>query len=381
MPMTPPRSSEMSAPVLTQLDVNRLLADPSAESRMHVLARVANHYNQQEFGAREYEVAEQIFRLLMKDVVLAVRESLAQHIRQNSRIPRDIILHAAHDVESVAVPVLTDSPVFSDADLVAIIEANKDLTKLLAITRREHVSSRVSDALVEVNHPDVVDSLVHNDGAEISEHAYGKIVDEFHGDKDVMQSLANRAKLPMMIIERLVHEASAAIAIQLKKKYKLTDAQLKTDATEAHDDTLLYLLSNRVTDSEMLALVEQMKQDHRLNSTLIMKGLCRGQLAFFAASLACLAGISMTNATLLLNDKGGLGFRGLYAKAGLPESMVNAAFLVFQSAQSLSHVEVVPGSRIYANRLAEVVLQEVGNDNILHMPYFIALIRQPIRPH
>ena len=72
----------------------------------------------QGFAGREREIAEQIFRLLVKDTALAVREALAARIKNNPEIPRDIVLHMAADVEQVAVPVLEASAVFSDADLV-----------------------------------------------------------------------------------------------------------------------------------------------------------------------------------------------------------------------------------------------------------------------
>lgn len=374
-------SPDESVPVLTQLDVDRLLADPSADSRMHVLNRVYHHYEEEAFGEREHAVAEQIFRLLMKDVVIAVREALSQHIQHNPNIPRDIALYVSQDIESVAVPMLTHSPVLSDSDLVAIIEANSDLSKLLAITKREALSHRVSEALVEVKHPDVVESLVRNEKADISDQTYSKILEHFRGEQPVMQAMVDRAHIPLQIVQRLVHETSAAVAAQLKHKYKLSDDQLKKDTSETQEDVLLYLLANRVSEQEMHVLVTQMHVDHRLTPTLVMKGLCRGQLNFFTTALACLAGIPVENASRLLSDKGNLGFDGLYAKAGLPESMHAASYLVFQSVRELAEDDVVPGSRLYANRLAEHVLQSVGQENILQMPHFIALIRQPIQPH
>ena len=380
---TPPTPSEnRSELILTRLDVDRLLADPSPASRVAVLERVSNHYNNDTFNDRERDVAEQIFRLLMKDAVIAVRETLSDRIQHNTTIPRDIVLHIAKDIESVALPVIAHSPVFSDADLVALVEASKELSKLLTISRRDHISPRVSDALVETNNPQVVSSLLTNETAAINQRAFEKIVDEFRGEQSVMQTMLDRRQLPLGVVERLVNEASGAIAAQLKEKYQLTDAQMKGEAVNARDDVLLYLLSNHVDEEEIHTLVVKMEAEQRLTSSLIMTALCRGQLAFFTIAMATISGVSIENTKRLLGDKGDLGFRGIYEKSGFPESMLRASYLVLRGVQQLVHTEdAIAGSRMYANRLVEHVMREVGDENVQHLPYFIALIRQTIQRH
>jgi len=367
--------------VLTQEDVDRLLSDPSPESRMSVLDHVSKHYNRHSFGEREREVAEQIFRLLMKDVVLAVRETLAIKIQDNSEIPRDVILQLANDSDTVSMPILMHSTVLSDADLIQIIESNADLTKLLAITKRSHLSSHVSEALVETNHADIIGSLVKNQGAQIKEDLFEKIIHDFRNDKHVIDALAHRDRMPMTVVERLVHVASHTMAEHIKSKYRLTDHQMQSGAAAAQEDVLLYMLSNDVAEAELVAMVEQMSSQARLTPTLIAKGLCRGQLNFFIAALARLAGIPYQNAQRLISDKGDLGYDGIYAKTKLPDSMRPAIRLVLRGVQSLEHDDAIPGSRLYANRLADYILQQVGQENILHLPHFLALIRQPIKPH
>jgi len=99
-------SATLSATILTASDVERLLKDDSADSRVSVLEKVSKHYNADNFGERERDIAEQIFRLLMKDTVVRVRETLSERIRENPNIPRDIVFHMANDVDSVALPVL-----------------------------------------------------------------------------------------------------------------------------------------------------------------------------------------------------------------------------------------------------------------------------------
>ena len=366
--------------ILTPIDVERLLKDGSEDSRASVLEKVAANYNRDAFAEREHVIAEQIFRLLMKDAAIHVREMLAQLLKNNEHIPRDIALHLAADVDSVALPMLAESTVFSDADLVSIIEASRDISKLLTISQREGVSVRVSDALVETRYPDVVKSLLDNEGATIGERALERIVDDFQGEPQVMEAMVARHQLPLPVVERLVTEASAAIAEQLKSKYNLTEEQLSKEA--ARDGVLMKLLTQDVTDAEIVTLVAQMAAENRLTPSLVMTALCRGQFAFFAGALAQFAGIPIANARKLLADKGELGFRGLYHKSGLPEGMYEAVRLLARVVQELSEDgDAIPGSLLYANRLVERVMFMAGNQPIEYLPYFIALIRQNVPKH
>lgn len=375
------KNDDMNPVILTPLDVERLLTDSSEESRVGVLDKVAVHYNRAAFADREHQIAEQIFRLLMKDAAIRVRETLAERIKENEAIPRDIVLHMANDVDSVSLPLLATSRAFSDADLVSIVEASRDISKLLTISKRDGVSARVSDALVETHYPEVVSTLLSNESATIGSRAFDKIIDDFRGDPGVMESMVKRHQLPLSVVERMVSEASSAVADQLKAKYNLTDEQLKKDSGTARDDVLMKLLTRDVTDAEIESLVAQMASEGRLTPSLVMTALCRGQLAFFAGAMGRFAGVSLVNARRLIGDKGELGFRGLYNKSELPETMFEAVRLLLRSVKELEGDEAIPGSMLYANRLVERVLMHAGNQNIEYLPYFIALIRQNIARH
>ena len=374
-------AQQSAAPmILTPNDVERLLNDPSEDSRIGVLDKVSVHYNGQAFGTREHEIAEQIFRLLMKDAAIRVRELLSQRIKENPDVPRDIVLHMAQDVDAVALPLLAESPVFSDADLVSIVEASRDLSKLMTISQRAGVSERVSDALVETQYPQVVSSLLANASASIGTKAFDKIIDDFRGEPAVMEAMVERHQLPLKVVERMVSEASTAVARQLKEKYQLSDEQLK-ETGAAREDVLLKLLNRTTTDAELQALVAQMAMENRLSPSLIMTALCRGQLAFFTAALARLADISLVNAKRLVADKGELGFKGIYERSGLPMSMYPAVRVILRAVQVLDEGDAVPGSLLYANRLVERLLATGNEQQVEYLPYFIALIRQHIARH
>lgn len=377
-----PSTSPAQAPtILTASDVERLLKDDSPDSRVSVLEKVSRHYNADSFGERERDIAEQIFRLLMKDTAVRVRETLAERIKENPGIPRDIVWHMANDVDSVALPVLAATSVLSDSDFVKIIEATRDMDKLTTISQREQVSERVSDALIETRYPDVITSLLGNETATITERALSKALDEFRSEPGVIAALAARGNLPMTLVERLVSDASDAVAAQLKQKYQLSHEQVDTDTAASRDDVMLRMLKHDLPDDELMALVRQMAATEHLTSSLVMTALCRGQLHFFTAAMAHYAQVSLTNARKLIADKGDFGFRGLFEKSGLPETMFQAVRTILGVVKDMEGGEAIPGSLIYANQLVRNVLQAADGREIEYLPYFIALIRQNIARH
>jgi uncharacterized protein (DUF2336 family) len=364
--------------ILTPMDVERLLNDDSSDSRTDILEKISTNYNNEQFKGRERDIAEQIFRLLMKDVALRVRETLADRIKDNESIPRDIVLHLAHDVESVAAPVLVSSKVLSDADLVSIVEQSQgqDMGKLLAITQRDNVSARVTEALVDTRYAPVMTSLLSNEGATISDRSLEKIAEDFRGQSDVIDALSKKPKLPITVVERIITQVSSVVSQQLKEKYKLSEQDVSRDSSQVREDFMLRLLGHDLTQEEVEELVAQMASEDRLTPSIVMTALCRGQLLFFTVAMAHFAGISVVNAMRLVADRGEHGFNGLYQKSGLPESMMDAVRLLLRAVQDMQNDPSIPGSMLYANRLSEQVIYAAGSRQIDYLPYFIALIRQ-----
>ena len=58
---------------------------------------------------------------MAKDVELAVRRSLSESLRSARHLPHDVALRLASDVEAVALPILANSPVLTDADLIDLV--------------------------------------------------------------------------------------------------------------------------------------------------------------------------------------------------------------------------------------------------------------------
>jgi uncharacterized protein (DUF2336 family) len=365
---------------LSQEDVRRLLSESDEDSRVDVARKIAEAHQAGDFKKTELLIAEQIFRLLLRDTEVRVRVALAEGLKNDPNAPKDVIKSLAADEAAVALPVLENTKVLNDEDLVEIVRTHEEITKHIAIANRKSVSPIVSAALVETENPDVVNHLVKNDGAEISENSFRKIIVD-HGDSnDIVSNLVQRASLPVTVVEDLLSIVSDTVARELKSKYKDVSRQLEQESQKARETMTLKLLDTTTDPAEVQLLVDQMYENDRLTPSIVLTALCRGNFTFFEISLAKLAGIPTTNARKLINDKGVLGFKSLYEKAGLPESMLDPCRLVLDVMREMHDSnELRPGNINFANRVVEKLFVKAQGRDIDNLAYIIALIRQNFR--
>src|SRR5690348_7974806 len=106
---------------LTQEDIRRLVRGTSPEDRADITHRICRRIDRYELSAEEKESAQQILEMLATDAAELVRRALAVTLRNSPKLPRDIALRLAKDVDAVAVPVLKNSPVLTEEDLVELV--------------------------------------------------------------------------------------------------------------------------------------------------------------------------------------------------------------------------------------------------------------------
>lgn len=376
--MSSPASTNPGSKVtLSQEDVRRLLSEQDSGARVEVAQKIAGAHATGAFKETELQIAEQIFRLLLRDTEVRVRAALAEGLKNDANAPKDVIRMLASDEDSVSMPVLENSDVLTDEDLVAIVRSHGEITKNIAIANRKKVSNAVSAALVETENADVVSHLVKNAGAEISENSFQKIITDHGASEDIVTNVVQRANLPVTVVENLLSIVSETVAQELKGKYAGVSQKLEQESKKARETMTLKLLDTTTDPEQVQQLVDQMYESDRLSPSIILTALCRGNFTFFETSLAKIAGIPAANASKLINDKGALGFKSLYKKAGLPESMFEPCRLVLDVMHELHEAnDLHPGNVHFSNRVVSKLLLKTEGRDVDNLAYIIALIRQ-----
>ena len=310
-------------PMLTQGHVDRLLRDRSSVARAETAASVASAFAGGDLAPRERRIAESILGILAADVADEVRASLAEHLKHSPLLPRKLAVALAHDIETVALPILRVSEVFSDDDLIALVKAGNE-AKQFAIAERRSVSEAVSHSLVETGRKGVICVLLANDGAIIGESSLEAALDRYQDDEGVTALMVDRRELPLAITERLISSLSETLRERLIQRHKLPEPLADDISLHGRERALSRLVTDESKVVEIEALVERLFATGKLTPTLLLRSICVGDLHFFEAGMARLAGMPIENARTLLYDRGPLGYRGLYSKTGLPSELFRA---------------------------------------------------------
>lgn len=396
--------------------IKQLLMVAPEDKRIEVVENLSGQYISGLFSNEQCELIEEIFRLLTKDVATDVRSALSYRVKNDKKLPHDIALALAKDVEEVALPILEFSEVLRDSDLIEIIKTTKEITKCLAISSRRTVNQQVSKALVETNNNKIVDRLLHNSGAIINDEEYHKIIESFPENTDILSGIMSRKELPSIIstailqklppnaVDKLIEKVSGSIREQLKSKYNTLSqakkmhhhidhvvdkgvkaASLKVSGLRSKDAELARLVDILdktgesafdlyTKDPEYQKMIVNLESSGKLTP---FSTLCLGQLQLFEICISRLAQIPVANVRKLVRDRVGQGFRAIYQKAGLPESMENATFAVINVILDLEEESLNQGT-LSSNRFLERVLN-LAEQDVNNISYFVTMIKHHIQ--
>lgn len=338
---------------LSAADVERLLRDPSPESRADTAGKVASAVAAANLSASERALAMEIVSVMAQDAVARVRQALSENLKDSPGVPHALALKLAQDVAEVAMPMLQNSSVLSDADLLSIVNAGSSAHQA-AIAKRSAVSESVSAALVEKGDETVVSTLMANDGAKVDEVLMSKALEKFPGNAKVADGMAMRSKLPITITERLVAMVSDKIRDHLVTHHELSPDVATDLLLQSREKALVGMLAENES-VDVNQLVHELRANGRLTPTLILRALFTGDLDFFETALSAISNLPVQNAHRLIHDPGKLGLKTLYDRCGLPPELFQMVRIAIDVVRETQY-NGLPGDR---QRFVESVIERV----------------------
>ncbi len=322
-------------PQLSEADINRLVKGETPEARASVAHRLCRRISLDVLSEDERAYAQEIIRILARDTAELVRRTLSVTLRHSPVLPREIAVKLARDVETVALPVLESSPVFTEEDLVELV-LTASQAKQEAIAGRETVSASVSEAIAEHAALQAVRRLANNEGAELSEKAFALSLQRFGDDGDLQSALVRRNHIPPHIAEKMVSLVSGQIFDMLVNRHELP-AQMAIDlAAGARERATVDLVEQAGRRSDLPRFVSQLNLNGRLSHSLIIRALCMGHMPFVEHALAELSGVPHQRVWLMVHDAGPLGLQAVFDRAGLPPKflpVVREAVAIYHETQ------------------------------------------------
>ncbi|MGD9920922.1 MAG: DUF2336 domain-containing protein [Pseudorhodoplanes sp.] len=329
------------------------LRSAPAGERAEATAALARAFLYSDLSEDDLAAAEGAMTILLDDPSPLVRGSLADVLAASEYAPASVIFALAADQPEISTLVLERSPLLLDADLVDAV-ATQGMAAQCAIARRAFVPRSVAAAIAEVGDAEACLELLENPGTEIAPFSIDRIVQRFGHLAPIREVLLAGEGLSAATRQALVAKLSETLAEFVVARDWLNEDRARRVVKEACEKATVALAAATPGD-EVRPLIRHLRESGQLTAGLMLRALLSGNLTMFEEALADLSGIPLSRVTRLVHDRGGVGLRPVYEKAGLPPS----AYAAFREAIATMHEDGFLGDASGSARLKRRMIERV----------------------
>ena len=328
MPMKPLQNpADHEAPDLNALFV--LAREKSKAGRRALFATVKDLFfeNGGALTERERALMGDILRKLIADVEILVRKDLAERLAKRADAPRELVVALANDEFEVAYPLLKESTLLHDADLIEIIR-HRTQAHQVAVATRKGVSEQVSETLVGTGDTDVIATLLDNGDAAISRSVMEYLVAESKRVDRFQMPLVNRRDLPSDLARKMCWWVSAALRQHIVANYDVDPTAIDDSIEETVKDALDTGEADAGEPSEAERVAAEMGAHGRLTEAFLTHTLRQGEVPLFEACFARAIDLKLKLTRRLLYEPGGEALALACKAAGFKRATFTAIFLL-----------------------------------------------------
>jgi uncharacterized protein (DUF2336 family) len=348
----------------------------NAAQRADGAGALARAYLYAQMEPQERRQSEIALTSLLDDPSPLVRRALADNFASAVDAPHAIVSALASDQSDIAAPVLSRSPLLTEAELIDCA-AIGDAFAQSAIALRARVPAGVCAAVAEIGAREAAISLAVNPGADLPEFSMRRMVERFGDDGEMREALLSRPWLPATVRNDLVNATSAALSAFVVDCGWLTTERAERLSREERDKANVIIVAETAEQDGprgVRALVSHLRVSQQLTPSLALRALLSGNRDLFEAALVELSGVREDKVAGLLRDFRGAGFAALFNRAGLPEKFL-PAFRAALEAQR-EYADVLDGEARLSLVMIERVLTACDEINDGELDRLMALLRR-----
>lgn len=346
----------MSENQLTFQDAAALNQRRNVQTKSTIAQKVGKIYSARAFNNKCLRLAEDIFRLLVRDTETKVREVLADSLKHSQSLPRDVVDSILKDVDSVAVPFIQYYAELSDEDLIDIINID-NITRHHAVARRQGLSDNVSSHIVDKCADEVVEDLLTNESAQIEPPTFEKIIAKYPENEILKKGMIYRANLPFSVIEKILDKLSDKLKTYLVLNHNMPQDFTANLINEIKEKLTLKVSSEYSSDDRIKEFVRQLFNANRLTYSLITRAICSGDLKFFEYAVSFMSETPVvTVRKILFNSQADFEVRNLLRKALLPKSVFPAIFSALKVINDIRFDCCRTDSHLFTRKVIERIL-------------------------
>ncbi|MCP5411169.1 MAG: DUF2336 domain-containing protein [Alphaproteobacteria bacterium] len=347
MGLTAHDMSDMSR--LAQLAMN----PKDGASREEIYLAVASLYRIQGTGLneRERQLMREILRRLTRDVEMAIRIALAQRLAEDTTAPHDLILLLVDDTIEVARPLILNSPLLSESDMLRLI-ANAGDDHQEAVAGRPNIGAPVTAELVKSNCESVLLALVRNATAKISNASYETLVSKSRAFARLQEPLVRRHDLPPQLATSMCEWVSDALKSYISTNYHLPQRRVDTALNEA----AIVLNSEPPRPKDPPAdsaqkLIDKLAASGQLKAGFLMRVLSQGQTDLFDLAFSRMLDMDLPLFRKVFYEEGARAVALGCRAAGIDRSVFSTVFNLSRQGRgrhiTLSEQELADAEKVF----------------------------------
>jgi uncharacterized protein (DUF2336 family) len=326
------RSAQTATLASVQKQAKDLLALAHDSSPMARTSLVSGLYDlsleSANLPAGERSMAVDVVLEIIKHAPIGVRQQVSERLARDTQAPKVLVLALARDEDvSVAYPVLIESPVLEEADLVEIMRKSRAEHRCGTL-QRESLSESVSSVAVETGDPQVMRWLVENPGANISRRDMETIVRAASVEPELQKPLVSRADLPQDLATKM--QSFLPDDLRRENVRQHPSAAMAADQTRATSQSVTATAED---ERRVFALARELRKAGTLTIEHLLDTIRGGKLAEFEVVFATYGRISLAVARQILESPSGEAMAVVLKAPGVSKGTFSKLFLLNRQAR------------------------------------------------
>jgi len=301
----------------------------------------------------EREDVEAALTILLEDPAPSVRLEMAQSFGAHSIAPRHLMVALAQDSVDVAAIVLSQSPVFDDAELVEFSNGS-DETRQIAVACRPWVSQELAQKLAPLVCRDAAFALLVNPAVSFDDESLHCLADRFGTDTEIRNTLTERDDLSAQTRLLLVEQLGSALGAFVSDKNWINEKRADNLVGDACERASI-LFAAGSSEKDVRQIVRARINEGRMNVAYLLRAVCMGNITLVAHTFSELSGVRFARVESVLTKNRSSVFKAIYDRSGMPAS----AFEIFNTAICTWRELLSSKSQINQARLPFLVTKEV----------------------
>lgn len=288
------------ASAVSATDLVALARSKATDDRERLLYGIAAMCDALPPGQEASPILTEIFMTLARQAERDIRKSLSESLATATWAPPALVHMLALDEIEIARPLIANSPLLKDADLIRIlIEAT--IEHQIEVARRPTLSRTVSDAIIDRAEPATLTALASNRTADIGEAGLRRLVDHARRIAALRAPLTRHPGLNDALASELYAWVGQALRQAISERFRVDESFMQRAVDEAAaaaypaGKPTVAIPDDGTTERELMErrLIDKLQGAGQLRPGFLVRAIREKKLSLFEHGVAALLGVSV----------------------------------------------------------------------------------------